>query len=202
MLCGSVGCTRCLQKGKLGQVDLLHLVEYMQCRLSNEELALFWVQSWFRKTILHGGVIQDPGKLNQRARDYLEEFRVAQTQLGISGMIASVQAWRPPLGSLYKLNFDVAVFTNTNSTGFGVVIRNSMGEVMAAMSTKGPAVADREEAEVLACRGALESAVDAGFARLEIEGDNATVMKSLASLRAIKSRLGYLRRHPCARGRL
>lgn len=137
MLCGSVGCTRCLQKGKLGHVDLLHLVEYMQCRLSNEELALFWVQSWLiwnqRKTILHGGVIRDPGKLNQRARDYLEEFWVAQTQLGISGMIASVQAWRPPLGSLYKLKFDVAVFTNTNSTGFRVVIRNNMGEVMAAI---------------------------------------------------------------------
>ena len=37
-----------------------------------------------------------------------------------------------------------------------------------------------------------ECAVDAGFAELEIEGDNATVMKSLASLRVIESRLGNI----------
>ncbi|KAK9996031.1 hypothetical protein SO802_020717 [Lithocarpus litseifolius] len=112
-------------------------------------------------------------------------------------MIALVQAWWPPLGSLYKLNFDAAMFTNTNSTGFGVVIRNNMGEVMAAMSAKGTAVADNVEAEVLACHRALELAVDAGFAGLEIEGDNATVMKSLASLRAIKSRLGNIYKDIC-----
>ena len=37
-----------------------------------------------------------------------------------------------------------------------------------------------------------ECAVDAGFAELEIEGDNATVMKSLASLPVIKPRLGNI----------
>ena len=75
------GCTRCLQKGRIGHVDMLHLVEEMQGRLSKEELELFWVQSWLiwnqRNTLMHGGVIQDPGRLNQRARDYLEEFRMA-----------------------------------------------------------------------------------------------------------------------------
>lgn len=101
------------------------------------------------------------------------------------------------MGSLYKLNFDAAVFTNTNSTGIGAVIRNNMGEVMAAMFAKGPAVTDSEEANVLACRRALEFAVDAGFAGLEIEGDNAIVMKFLASLCAIKSRLGNIYEDIC-----
>ena len=49
-----------------------------------------------------------------------------------------------------------------------------------------------EEAEVLACRKALELAVDAGF-RDVIEGDNSAVMKaSLSSPRARWSRLGHL----------
>lgn len=43
---------------------------------------------------------------------------------------------------------------------------------------------------MLACRRALEFAVDAGFAKLVIKGDKATVMKSIASLPAIMSRLG------------
>ena len=96
------------------------------------------------------------------------------------------------MGSLYKVNFDAAVFTKSNSSGFGVVIRNNLGEILAAVSTKGLAVGDSEEAEVLACRRALEFAIDAGFAELEIEGDNVTMMRSLASSSAIQSRLGNI----------
>ena len=36
--------------------------------------------------------------------------------------------------------------------------------MLAALTAKGPPVSDPEEAEVLACRKALEFAVDAGFA--------------------------------------
>ncbi|XP_075652255.1 uncharacterized protein LOC142622622 [Castanea sativa] len=60
-----------------------------------------------------GGVIQDPGRLNQRAKDYLEEFRVAQAHLTVSNTFVSMQNWHPPLGSSYKLNFNAAVFTDT-----------------------------------------------------------------------------------------
>ena len=60
---------------------------------------------------------------------------------------------------------------------------------MAALSAKGPAVSDSEEAEALASRRALEFAIDAGFEELVVEGDNATVMKSISSLRALRSRL-------------
>ena len=61
---------------------------------------------------------------------------------------------------------------------------------MAALSAKGPVVSDSEEAEALACQSALEFAVDAGFEKLVVEGDNAMVMKSISSLRALQSRLG------------
>ena len=52
---------------------------------------------------------------------------------------------------------------------------------MAAMSIKGPPVAYIEEAEVLACRKALEFSIDAGFMDLIIEGDNVNVMRSISS---------------------
>ena len=105
---------------------------------------------------------------------------------------ASLQSWRPPSGSSYKLNFDATVFEDTSSLGFGAIIRNNRGEVMATLSAKGPAVGDSEEAEVLACRRALEFTVDARFEELVIEGDNATVMKSISSLRALRTRLGNI----------
>lgn len=61
---------------------------------------------------------------------------------------------------------------------------------MAAMSAKGLSVVNSEETEVLACRRALEFAVDAEFEELMVEGDNSTVIRCISSIRASRSRLG------------
>ena len=69
---------------------------------------------------------------------------------------------------------------------------NLSREVMAAMSAKGPTIADSEEAELLTCRRVLEFTMDVGFEELVIEGDNATVLKSISLLRALRARLGNI----------
>ena len=66
-------------------------------------------------------------------------------------------------------------------TGFGAIIRNDKGEVMIGMSAGGPPVSSSEEAELLACRKAVEFTTDAGFSELVIEEDNSNVMKALSS---------------------
>ena len=53
---------------------------------------------------------------------------------------------------------------------------------MGAMSAKGPQVQDSMEAKVLACRRALEFAIDIGFSELVIEGDSAQVLNSFMSV--------------------
>ena len=103
-----------------------------------------------------------------------------------------MQKWCPPFGSAFKLNFDVAVFSNTPTSSFGAIIRNGMDEVMTGLSTRGPYVASSKEGEVLKCRKSLEFAIDAGFREIVLEGDNATVIKSLMSPRVNRSRLGHI----------
>ena len=71
--------------------------------------------------------------------------------------------------------------------GFGAVIRNNKGEVMAA---KGPKVFCSKEAEFLACRKAIEFAMDAGFFEFIIEGDNSTVTHAISSPNADQSLMG------------
>ena len=93
---------------------------------------------------------------------------------------------------MYKLNFDATVFANMTALGIGVIIRNNREQVMAALSLKSHAVVDSEEAKVLACRKALEFAMDAGFLELIVEGDNINVMKSIKSDQVDLSRLGNL----------
>ena len=57
----------------------------------------------------------------------------------------------------------MAVFTDLECSGMGVIIQNEKGEVMGVKSAKGPRVMDSLEAEALACRDAIEFAVDIGF---------------------------------------
>ncbi|KAL4598870.1 hypothetical protein ACB092_11G088100 [Castanea dentata] len=165
------------QKYVGGQRDSMQLFEELQDRLSREEFELFLVQAWLiwnqRNRILHGGKLQPPTQLNKRATDLLAEFQQAQEQLNVICRTSTESRWCPPPNSRFKLNFDAAIFSNMKCSGIGAIIRNEKGEVMGAMSAKCPQVQDSMEAEVLACRRALEFAIDIGFSELVIEGDNA-----------------------------
>ncbi|XP_023882197.1 uncharacterized protein LOC111994540 [Quercus suber] len=180
-----------LQKSVCGQMDFSHLFVILLNRLSREELETFMVQCWLiwnqRNSVLHGGKLQDPSRLIQRVADLLNEFNKAQEQLHISSLIHPVQQWEPPMGLSYKVNVDAAMFADIKASGIGVVVRNEKAEVMASLTAKGPPVQDSEEAEVLACRKALEFAVDAGFMDVVLEGDNMNVMRSISSGSANRS---------------
>ena len=72
------------------------------------------------------------------------------------------------------------------------MIWNEKGEVMAAIAARGSAVQDSEEVEVMACRKALEFAIDAGFTEIILEADNAMVMKTISQAQPDLSRLGLI----------
>ena len=134
-----------------------------------DEVDLFWVTCWQiwqqRNVVSRDGVLHHPSRLNRRAMDYLKEYCDAMDHLVVTGSNTGevTQVWQPPPCLQYKLNFDRAVFDGGDYSGYGVVIRNEKGEVMVAMSAKGGAISDSEEVEALACRKALEVAVDTGL---------------------------------------
>lgn len=137
----------------------------------------------------YGGKVKDPRWLNKRARDFLDEFHQAQEQLQapMSHSSATARVWQPTLDSALKLNFDAAIFSDLNCSRARAVIRNEKGEVMASMSARGPPVKDSEEVEIIACRKAMEFAIDAGFTELIVEGDNVAIMNALTSSGANQS---------------
>nr|XP_023872227.1 uncharacterized protein LOC111984839 [Quercus suber] len=117
------------------------------------------------------------GTLNQRAVEYLKEYKHAQQQLDAEPVMQNSRTdWEPPPEPAFKLNFDAAIFSGVNRTDVGAIIRNYKGEVMAPMSARGSTVHSSEEGELLACRKAVEFAIDTGFSRLVIEGDNVNVI--------------------------
>ena len=102
------------------------------------------------------------------------------------------QVWQPLVGNCFKLNFDGACLDDGAASGYGAVIRNEKGEVMAALAAKGGAVWDNEEVEVFACRKALEFAIDAGFMEIILEGDSKLVMQMVSQAQPNLSRLGLI----------
>ena len=170
-------------------------MEYLLDRLKLHDMEEVLVQAWQiwnkRNGVVYGGKFHDPGWLITQARELLEDFRTAQDQMGTD--LARQQpcdTWQPPPQSVFKLNFDVAIFSGLNRFGFGAIIRNEEGEVVAAMAAKGPEVSCSMEAELLACRKAIEFAMDAGFLELVIEGDNSSVMTTISTMKIDQSLLG------------
>ena len=142
--------------------------------------------------MIHGGQLREPGWLNKRAEEFLEEYRNAQLVFTPSNENSSSCLWRTPLAEEFKLNFDAAIFADQHCSGFGAIIRNFAGEVMAGMSVKGPDVKNSEEAEVLACRRAVEFSREVGFSRVIIEGDCLNVMRALSVSTENSSLLGHI----------
>ncbi|KAL4619577.1 hypothetical protein ACB092_06G089900 [Castanea dentata] len=172
--------------------DMIHLMEYLLDRVESQDMEIMLVQAWLiwnqRNRVVHGGKFHDSGWLNNCARELLEEYWTAQEQMGTELMMQPNQdTWQLPPQSVFKLNFDAIVFSGLNRSGYGAVIRNEKGEVMAA---KGPKVFCSEEAELLVCRKAIEFAADAGFSKLIIERDNNSAMKAISTLKDDHSMLG------------
>ena len=198
------GSVRALQKCGTGQLDFVALLKYLLDRLNKTEVELFLVQAWLiwnqRNIVVYGGKLLEPGWLNRHAAELLEEFQQSQVSLqadaamGITWQVLQNDGthWIPPPQAVYKLNYDAAMFENSASSGFGAVIKNSIGEVMVAMIVKGLAVQGSEVAELLACRKVLEFAINAGFTVLIVEGDNVNATRCIASGSDIQSAIGHV----------
>ena len=189
-------CSTRLQKCHVGLKDMMQLWEQLTVRLTIDEFELFLVQAWLiwnqRNALIHGIQLQEPGILNRRAEDYLAEFRLAHSRLVTSPPSSNLISWRPPPPNRFKLNFDAAMFKEVDASGFGAIIWNERGEVMAAFSGKGPPVACSEETEILTCRCAVEFTLECGFREMVVEGDNQSVMFVLERKSCLSSRVGHI----------
>ena len=124
----------------------------------------------------------------------MREYAEAQDHFSalVSIQTSINQALQPLQGTFFKLNFNSACFDNGAASGYGAVIHNGNGEVMVALFAKGGIVGDSEEVEVMACRKALEFAIDVGFTEVILEGDNAMVMNTVSQAQPNFSQLGLI----------
>ena len=95
------------------------------------------------------------GRIYSDAVDQLQEFQMAQDNPVQQRIVAYPTNWLPPSPNQYKANSDGAIFQDSGSTGLGVVVRDSKGMVIVALSERIALPPTVEDVEALACRKAI-----------------------------------------------
>ncbi|XP_023924994.1 uncharacterized protein LOC112036432 [Quercus suber] len=87
--------------------------------------------------------------------------------------------WHPPENPRYKLNLDGAVFSVQKAAGMGVLVSDSEGRVMVAMSRRFPAPLATLEIEAKTMEAATVFAWEMGFREVIFETDSLILYRSL-----------------------
>jgi len=111
----------------------------MQERCSEEELALVAILSrniWLRRNaVIHEEIFKHPGTMLKNAQATLEEFQKACSTTPDnqpSRSEAPLPQWQAPSKGKIKVNRDAALDKTSGFIGFGVIARDSEGQVLAA----------------------------------------------------------------------
>ncbi|XP_075665130.1 uncharacterized protein LOC142634749 [Castanea sativa] len=129
-----------------------------------EQVPLFATIAWsvwfHRNKIRLGEIARSLGQIVGYAQDYLHDFK-------------SLKRCTP------TINFDEAMYSESEDAGVGVVVRNSFGEVKAALAKKIRKPPSVDVLELLAARRAALFSEELGLDRVNFEGDLEQVMKAL-----------------------
>jgi len=141
-----------------------------------------------------GGAVLPPNVLIKEAFDLVEEFRIAQLRaedLGQGGQ-SSNGRWVKPAPNNIKINWDAALDGRKKLMGMGIVVRDSQGEVKAAMCDVIPYIRDPVVAEAIGARCAVQFGRNLGLESIEFEGDTREIILALRNPAEVDSIHGYL----------
>ena len=111
-----------------------------------------------------------PSSLNRIIRIHIKEFRDVQKHPLRQPVPREVIKWSPPAESVYKVNFDRAVFEDQACAGLGVVVKDSAGLIIGALSQKIKFPGSVVMVEALAARRAVLFAKEISVFRVVVEG--------------------------------
>ncbi|XP_062176144.1 uncharacterized protein LOC133881222 [Alnus glutinosa] len=164
-----------------------HLWKIKVPRLDSEEMELAVIVAhkiWLRRNLMvFGGSISSPSILVKGAKDLLGDFRKSFEEVPNQENESSraISRWSKPDAEFIKLNWDAALDVWQNRMGVGIIARDELGEVRAALCTALPYIQNPSVAEAFGARRAVEFARERGFSFIVIEGDSREVVLALGN---------------------
>ena len=130
--------------------------------------------------------------IKQKSLSLIEEYATTCEVLGPSVPTSTNIQWSPPRGNHWKINFDRAIFTESNSAGIGVIVRDSSGNPEAALSKRIVSPSSPATIEALVALEAVKLAKNLGITEVEFEGDASEIISTLEDLSANLTRYGNI----------
>ncbi|KAL0009439.1 hypothetical protein SO802_010941 [Lithocarpus litseifolius] len=100
--------------------------------------------------------------------------------------------WSTPAQPRYKANFNGVLFKSTDLACLGMIIRDTNGTVIGALSARVPLPQSVAMVEALACRRAVQFVVEIGLHEVIFEGDAAIIINAISNGSANQSLYGHI----------
>lgn len=100
--------------------------------------------------------------------------------------------WSPPPVGLYKVNFDAALFDNSELARIGVVVRDSLGNIIGALSQKIARPQSVKHVEALAACRAVTLVKELMLFQVCFEGDCQRVIQAINAPGACCTLFGHI----------
>ena len=117
------------------------------------------------------------------AKQALTEYHQANQVVTLQSLVRTRARvnWSPPPAENFKVNFDGATFKEISMAGLGVMIRNSLGQLIASLSELVNLPYSSDIVEAMAAARAIYFAQEIGLNSFILEGDFEAVIKCLRS---------------------
>lgn len=125
------------------------------------------------------------------AKDYLRKFKDLESTSSHRLRVVP-RRWLPPATGLVKTNYDGAMYGELDKAGIGVEIRNSEGQVLAALSEQIVKPQTVEILELLADRQAVKFTTELGYTQFVREGESESTINLLRGKGRENSQGGHL----------
>ena len=127
-----------------------------------------------------------------RASELLQEYRDVQLVNPRMAVRSMDLHWKPPNLGVYKVNFDGALFLDQGCADLGVVVRDSAGLVMAALSQRVRLPGSPDVVEALVARRAICFAQELSLHNVVFEGDSLKVIQAIIHTRPVQTLYGHI----------
>ena len=169
--------------------DFIDVVWHIQKRkdqcpgLLERIIAICWGIWKNKNKVFHGGKGRVGRAITRSSLRLLEEFEIVNEDPQATRVSApEVVKWRPPRPDCYKVNVDGVVFSKRKQVGIGVVIRDSGGVVVAALSKKMALPLGALETEAKALEEGIQFACDVGVRDVILGSDSMNICNSVQGL--------------------
>jgi ribonuclease HI len=179
-------CRIRIQKCAAMEVDFISLFLHLWQKLEADDLqrmVLVARQIWLRRNkVVFGGEFLAPAFIVGLADSQLENHKKAVQGRRVGELRQLVQRgvlWKPPDEGTIKINWDAALDRNRKKMGFGIVVRNFEGRVLAARCGSVANISDPLIAEAIGAWKSVELCQNLGLSKIFLEGDNLEVVSAL-----------------------